>query len=364
MFEYYDYSDAQIKQRHNSKMLYESYLNAVRAYNTHFRFKMVWQKHQDGTQRLAKQHLKSGKREYLGKRSAQTKQMAFEFSRSKNEAMERIKNLKTKIKKDEKLNKLEGIARAPKELISIFRKINELGLDDKLIAIGTNALYAYEARCGVMLEQEQLATRDIDLLNRKDKGVSFLFSEFIVGGRAEELITSIDSSFQKSEEVPYRFVNKDGVWLELINPTSDTVRHKSLKDNVFFDLIPLAMSGIQWLENSRLFKECLIGENGKCAIITTVHPLEYAVYKNWLGKREDRDYLKHTRDLEQSKLVTELIHNYMPDINIERDLTKLKHFKKEVVDSYFTNVFSAIKQTYEEADEHYLEENEDGQLTL
>lgn len=77
---------------------------------------------------------------------------------------ERLSTLKQKIKREEKLNKIEEITRAPKELVAIFAKINELGLDDKVIAIGTNSLYAYKARCGVIIEQEHLATRDIDLL--------------------------------------------------------------------------------------------------------------------------------------------------------------------------------------------------------
>jgi hypothetical protein len=291
---------------------------------------------------LAKQHLKTGKRVYLGRRNDETERIASEFARSKERAKERLKSLKERMEKDERLNKIEGVARAPKELIAIFRKINELGLGNKLIAIGTNALYAYEARCGVFLEQERLATRDIDLLNRKDKGVSFLFGELMVETKAAELVGAIDPSFEKSREVPYRFVNKEGVWLELINPMSDSVKSEHFKESVFGDVVPLAMKGIQWLENSRLFTETVIGENGKCANITTIHPLEYAIYKNWLGKQEDRDYLKHTRDLEQSRLVTRMIVEYMPDIDIEAELAGLKHFKREIVEAYRKEAYLPI----------------------
>ncbi len=94
------------------------------------------------------------------------------------------------------------------------------------------------------------------------------------------------------------------------------------------------MNGMKWLENSRLFKELIIADNGKCAIMTTVHPVEYAVYKNWLSKQEDRDYQKHTRDLEQSKLVTKLINEYMLRIDLKKELKNIKHFQKEVIDDY------------------------------
>lgn len=72
--------------------------------------------------------------------------------------------VKGKMIKDKKLNKIEGIARVPKELVAIFQKINELQMDSKILVIGTNSLYAYEARANVFIEDEHLSTYDIDLL--------------------------------------------------------------------------------------------------------------------------------------------------------------------------------------------------------
>ena len=66
------------------------------------------------------------------------------------------------------MNKFYKITRVPNVLVELFRKINELGLDDKVIVIGTNALYAYEAYSGVFIEDEHLATYDIDVFNKRD----------------------------------------------------------------------------------------------------------------------------------------------------------------------------------------------------
>ena len=341
-FLFLEYNDAQIKQRVNAKMLYTSYIEVLHSYNLSFRYKMLWQKHKDGYELLAKQHLRTQKREYLGRRDETTEQIRVDFQKSKSKIKMRLATLKEKMKKEEKLNKLEGIIRAPKELVAIFSKINELGLDDKVIVIGTNSLYAYEARSGVVIEQEHLATRDIDLLNRKDKGISFIFKEMMTTKNAIELLHMIDDSFVKSAEVPYRFINDDGVWVELINPLSDSVKQESFKDNLFADVIPLAIKGMQWLENSRLFKEFIIGDNGKCAFITTIHPLEYAIYKNWLAAEESRDYQKHIRDQQQSKLVTSLIVQHMPNINIKEEIKNMKHFKKEIIDDYLLKVLKHI----------------------
>lgn len=339
MFKFYEYNDLQIKQKHNSKMLYESYLEILHLYNLQFRYKMLWQKHKDGYQLLAKENLKTGKREYLGRRSKETEEIAEQFRNSKQQIKERLKNLKEKLKRDEKLNKIEGIARAPKELVALFCKINELGLDDKLIVIGTNSLYGYEAKAGIMIEEEHLATHDIDILNRKDKGISFMFNALSQTSTALELLHSIDKSFYQSPKVPYRFINHDGVWIELIVPSTDEI-DKHTQNDFFSDVTPLAMEGLQWLENARLFKETIIGINGRSANITTIHPLEYAIYKNWLGRREDRDFLKHTRDIEQSKLVTKIITEHMPNINIEKEIINLKHISKKVVVDYMDKIYT------------------------
>jgi hypothetical protein len=333
MFKFHEYSDLQIKQKHNSKMLYESYLEALHLYNLQYRYKMLWQKHKDGYQLLAKENLKTGKREYLGRRKEETEKIADAFRNSKQQIKERLKSLKEKLDRDAKLNKLESIARAPKELVSLFRKINELNLDDKLIVIGTNSLYAYEAKAGVMIEEEHLATHDIDILNRKDKGVSFMFNALSETSTALELLQSIDRSFYQSPKVPYRFINKEGIWIEMIVPSIETLSETS-KNSFFEDVMPLDMEGLQWLENARLFRETIIGLDGRSAQITTIHPLEYAIYKNWLGQREDRDFLKHTRDIEQSKLVTKIIAGYMPNIDIDKGVMEMKHISKEAVEDY------------------------------
>jgi hypothetical protein len=333
MFKFYEYNDLQIKQKHNSKMLYESYLEALHIYNLQFRYKMLWQKHKDGYQLLAKENLKTGKREYLGRRDEKTEEIIDNFRNSKLQIKERLKTLKERLKRDEKLNKLEGIARAPKELVALFHKINELDLDNKLIVIGTNSLYAYEAKAGIMIEESHLATHDIDILNRKDKGISFMFNTLSKTSTALELLQSIDKSFYQSSKVPYRFINNDGIWIELIVPSVGKIE-KSAQRDFLSDVIPLSMDGLQWIENARLFKETIIGLDGKSANITTIHPLEYAIYKNWLGQREDRDFLKHTRDIEQSKLVTKIITEYMPNIDIQKEISNIKHISKEVVEDY------------------------------
>jgi len=58
-----------------------------------------------------------------------------------------------------------------------------------------------------------------------------------------------------------------------------------------------------------------------------------------LSKQDDRDFQKHIRDIEQSRLVTKLIIDYMPDIEIEQDVWRLKHFKREIIEVYMEEIY-------------------------
>ena len=111
-----------------------------------------------------------------------------------------MKKNKEQLIRQEKMNKFYKITRVPNVLVKLFRKINELGLDDKVIVIGTNALYAYEAYSGVFIEDEHLATYDIDVFNKRDKKISFALREKMPQKTLKDILYSIDKSFKKSKE--------------------------------------------------------------------------------------------------------------------------------------------------------------------
>jgi hypothetical protein len=88
------------------------------------------------------------------------------------------------------------------------------------------------------------------------------------------------------------------------------------------------------LVSSKLHKQMLIGQNGKCAFVTTINPLEYAVYKKWLGEHEQKELMKKQRDIKQSHLVTKLIQNYIPIIDIEEELKNIKNMSNQAIQQY------------------------------
>ena len=328
-FEFVEYSDDQRKTYVNSEMQYTSYLQKQIRYNKSFRFRMGWNI-QENASYLFKECLDTKKRVSLGKKDEKTIEIYNSFQKQKAELKASLKQSKELLIKNEKINKFTKISRVPNILVDFFRRINELGLDDKILVIGTNALYTYEAQCGVYIEEQHLATFDIDIFNKRDKKISFALKEKLPKKTLKAILLDVDKSFKKSKGASYRFVNDDDMVVEIITPISK----KEQEQDQFSGVLNLEIEGTKWLESSRLYKQMVIGQNGKCAFVTTINPLEYAVYKKWLGEHERKDLMKKQRDIKQSYLVTKLIKEYMPIIDIEEDIKAIKNMSKSSIQQY------------------------------
>lgn len=326
-FIFLPYSDEQRKHYINTEIVYSNYIEKLKAFNKSFRYRMGWNKIQN-KEYLFKECYDTKQREYLGVRSADTEHIIDAFKKQKREKKEQLKKTKEKLVHLEKLSKFYKLARTPKILVEFFRKVNELGLDDKLIVIGTNALYAYEVYASVFMEDENLATYDIDIFNKREKKLSVALQTKLPQKTIKALLLDIDKSFSKSKEAPYRFINDDNIVVEIITPTST-----------------LEILGTKWLESSKLEKKMVIGLNGVCAYISTIRPLEYAVYKYWLGEHERKDLMKQQRDIKQSFLVTKLIEEYIPTISIESELDGIKNMSKDAIDEYRQKVLRGFGDT-------------------
>ncbi len=328
-FIFIEYSDDQRKTYINSEMQYKSYLQKKLRFDKSFRFRMGWRTTQE-KEYLFKECLDTKKRISLGLKSQKTLELKNSFEAQKKELKASLKLSKELLIKNEKLNKFTKISRVPNILADFFRKINELGLDDKVIVIGTNSLYAYEAYAGIFIEEQHLATYDLDVFNKRDKKISFALKNKMPQKTLRSILLDVDKSFKKSKEAPYRFVNNDDIVVEIITPISE----EETKNDEFSGVLNLEINGIKWINSSKLHKQMIIGHNGKCAFISSISPVEYAVYKKWLGEHERKDYMKKQRDIKQSTLLTKLIQEHMPIINISEELKGIKNMSKKAIEQY------------------------------
>jgi hypothetical protein len=334
-FYFIEYSDDQRKTYINSEMQYKSYLEKQLRFNKSFRFRMGWNKVKD-KEYLFKECLDTKKRISLGRKNKDTIAIYEAFNQQKKALKSSLRQSKELLIKNEKINKFTKISRVPNIIVNLFRRINELGLDEKVIIIGTNSLYVYEAYCGVFIEEEHLATFDIDVFNKRNKKISFALKEKLPQKTLKGILLDVDKSFTKSKEAPYRFINDEDVVVEIITPISK----KELQNDNFSGVINLEIDGTKWIESSRLHKQMLIGQNGKCAFVATIAPLEYAVYKKWLAEHERKELIKKQRDIKQSHLVTKLIQEYIPIIDIDQELKTIKHISEDAIEEYKQDILN------------------------
>ena len=333
MFNFIKYNNDQIKVYINTEHTYKTYLDLFHKYNKSFRYKMIWNK-ANGIEYLYRECYDTKKRVSLGRRDEKTELIIEKFKEQKIELKTSLKKYKELLKRQSKICKFEKINRVPNVLVNMLRAINQYGLDDKIIIIGTNALYAFEARCGVFMEDEHLATFDIDIFNKREKKISVALKTKLPQKTLKAILFDTDKTFKKSKDASYRFYNDEGVVVEIITQ----ITAKETKQDNFSGVLNLEIDGITWLRSSELYKVMVIGENGICANMTTINPLEYAVYKYWLGKHERKDYMKKERDINQSALVTNLIKEFMPNIEIKKDIEQLKNMSHQAINEYIKEV--------------------------
>jgi hypothetical protein len=213
---------------------------------------MYWKK-QAGYEYLVKTQL-DNRQQRIGPRSPETELIYREFTAKKLAIETRLRSLRNAVKESERLNRALKVGRAPALLIDIIRALEDSGLQDHFIVVGTHALYAFEMVAGVRIEQAAMATLDVDLLWDARKKVQFLSD-------IAKLDESILGVLQKADRT---FVRKEGQNETAINDKGfevDFLRRMKEAD----DPHPFRFSddeGDLWPVPTEARKVCGIGQPG------------------------------------------------------------------------------------------------------
>ncbi|QOY52898.1 hypothetical protein [Candidatus Sulfurimonas baltica] len=85
-------------EREHIKILYKNYIDAMNSYNISLRYRMYWQKDEDGCDKLMIQHLKTRKSESIGRRCGETERIKSDFYKSKIEIIKLLLNMEENVK--------------------------------------------------------------------------------------------------------------------------------------------------------------------------------------------------------------------------------------------------------------------------
>jgi hypothetical protein len=255
----------------------------------------------------------SGGETSLGPRSPETENMFANFMRRKQDIEERLASLKQELDACQRRNRAEGVGRAPDILVKILNRLEQAGLADHFIVVGTHALYAYEQAAGVTIQEpDALATRDADLLWDTRKRVQFSLRMNVLDSSMIGLLKDVDSSFRLKDDEKYKAINAKGFEIDIIRREARCGDPHPLKmtdhDDDFWVVQARRASD---LLSAPKFSSMIVSPLGSMAQMTTIDPTVFVEFKRWMATLDDRDPLKRRRDSFQADIVERLCLEYL-----------------------------------------------------
>lgn len=304
----------QLRERVNTAQRYQAWREA-RDQRAGFRGSLVWHYSGSSEYLLRSYYDGSGVRRQKteGPRSPETERLKAQWDAQREAATEREKSLQTVLDRQTAINRALLLGRVPLLGARIIRALDAAGLLGHGIRIvGTNAVYAYEAAAGVMVDASVTTTEDMDLLVDARRALRLAASADIAGGALISLLRKIDRSFERTRQ-NFRAANRDGYLVDLITPQAEPpwrageVRIGTAED----ELTAIPINGLAWLESAPAFEAVAIDERGAPLRIVAADPRVFAAHKLWLSAQPDRDPLKRRRDAAQAAAVGRIVGRYL-----------------------------------------------------
>lgn len=256
-----------------------------------------------------------GAEKSLGPRSTDTEAIYARFCDRKQRAEERLSGLKAALTDHQRMNRALRVGRVDPMVVDILTRLSSSSLSEYFRVVGTHALYAYEAAAGVVLDDDAIATRDIDLLWDVRKRMRFATALAQLDSSMLGVLQKVDSSFKVRNLQKYTAVNKDGFEVDILRRErmADDPHPIRLSDDEDDFWVTQAQNA-QMLLDSPAFSAVIVASNGKMARMHTLHPLAFAKFKRWMSVLPSREGLKRRRDALQADAVESLVRQYLPHL--------------------------------------------------
>lgn len=333
MTDFVELNNDQRREMVNTRQRYQAWRAAAdREYG--YRGSMVWDESNGRRYLLRSFYNEAGNRRQksLGPESAETIEMKARFDRERAFVVNVRRHQDLVVERQAAINRVLGLGRVPILTARILKLLDKRGLLGKGIrVVGTNALYCYEAACGVLIDPGLTTTEDIDLPLDKRKRLYLLGDPDLPDESLLQLLKQADRSFTKTRQ-SFRARNDDGYLVDLIRPLP-TPPWRAVPGRIgnANDLEAAEIEGLVWLENAPSFEQVAIDEKGFPLRIVAADPRVFAVHKHWVSSQPGRDPLKKVRDRAQARTVAALVRQYLPHLPFS--LAELRMVPKDVMEA-------------------------------
>jgi hypothetical protein len=320
--EFQEFDNDQRREKVNTDQRYAAW-RAAKARVNSYRGSLVWQEVKGQEYLVRSYYDDSGNRRQksVGKRGPETETMKTEWEHARDEAAERLKNLRDVVSRQAAINRAVKLGRVPLVGARIVRAIDDAGLlGNGIRVVGTNAIYAYEAAAGVMVDPGITTTLDIDLLMDARMSLRIAASGDFPERTLIGLLRKVDKSFERTNQT-FRAVNKEGYIVDLVRPQRNPPwqQERERIGEAEDELAAAPINGLAWHESAPTFEAVAIDERGGPLRIVTSDPRVFAAHKLWMSKRTDREPTKRRRDAAQAEAVAQLVARYLTHLPYDAD---------------------------------------------
>lgn len=221
-----------------------------------------------------------GKQTYLGARSAQTEAQFEAFRQKKSQLWQRARSLKESVASCQRLNKAVRAGAVPSSVVKVLRQLEETGLSEGSVVLGTSALHAYGQPAGVRLEQIAASTQGSVVEDAKHYLRVLLFApqrdviaalpQLRVAADAQLDVTPAGESGERAYVLlEFKFAGKD-------EPLACRT-----KDSCWRALATQTAAEIQ---RAGIFQQVVIGKTGTMATMRTLDPRFFAMMSHAIAE--------------------------------------------------------------------------------
>ena len=252
----------------------------------------------------------------LGVRGPGTEEAFRAFTGGKAAAEERRQGLRQVLQGMARVNRAMGLGRVPSLVGRILRRLDEAGvLGEQICVVGTNALFAYEARAGVRFQTDLLATGDIDIALDARRNLA-LAGKTMPDGLLG-VLRKVDRTFAPTADASFRAVNAGGLMVDFITPEPKQVmsiaprRKRRLgggtEPSAVEDMEAVEVPRLEMIVDAPRLAAVAVAEDGLPVWISAADPRWWAAHKLWLAREPGRDPVKRQRDRDQGVAVAQLL---------------------------------------------------------
>jgi hypothetical protein len=264
---------------------------------------MYWKK-VGGYEYLA--HRVGRKYSYLGTRSPETDAKYVGFTEDKQKLQARAKTLKHTVDTSQRMNKAVRAGTVPTEVIDFLNALEEAGLGEQALVMGSPALYAYGQSSGVRMDGIKLPGEKESVVEDARHHLYFLISS--LGSQTSAALRKLKGTFKQTAIEHHSFLKCDKVALEVF---FDQEKHQHSKQSHLREWFCDMDQAMKTIDLTPKYEQVVIGKTGRMALMRTVDPKIFVCLSENMIDRETSQALTAEVTEMQRELVSQMLADDM-----------------------------------------------------